>query len=73
MLSLFHLGTLQIPIWNLKWLKNAKNMHIVIAYPSNSLKLSLNIAVFAPAVQTQSVWPALLSMNHMNHNDEKGK
>ena len=58
--SPFDLNTLNIPIQNIKCPKNTKNHFL----PSHYL-WSLNCVVFAQACQTQSVWPAMLSMNHI--------
>ena len=58
--SPFDLNTLNIPIQNIKCPKNTKNHFL----PSHYL-WSLNCVVFAQACQTQSVWPAMLSMNHL--------
>ena len=54
------LNTLNIPIQNIKCPKSTKNHFL----PSHYL-WSLNCVVFAQACQTQSVWPAMLSMNHI--------
>ena len=58
--SPFDLNTLNIPIQNIKCPKNTKNHFL----PSHYL-WSLNCVVYAQACQTQSVWPAMLSMNHI--------
>ena len=58
--SPFDLNSLNIPIQNIKCPKNTKNHFL----PSHYL-WSLNCVVFAQACQTQSVWPAMLSMNHI--------
>ena len=58
--SSFDLNTLNIPIQNIKCPKNTRKNFL----PSHYL-WSLNCVVFAQACQTQSVWPAMLSMNHI--------
>ena len=57
--SPFDLNSLNIPIQNIKCPQNTKNHFL----PSHYL-WSLNCVIFAQACQTQSVWPAMLSMNH---------
>ena len=63
-LSPFHLNTLKIPIQNMKCPKNTKNACADIIF-SPAIICEAWTFVFAQACQTQSVWPAMLSMNHI--------